>query len=225
VPRQSSEKATIRRPVRLGDEVYGVLYTQLMSRTIKPGSRVSIDSLARELGVSQTPIREALSRLEAEGLVIKTHLVGYRASEQLDRDRLDQLYALRLLLEPHAAHQAATRLTPVQLSTLEDLSEQMNDTRADYDSFARLDGAFHDLIAQASANELIAETLSRLHIHVHLFRLFSPVQATSGAMAEHADLLAAFRATDPAAAEAAMRRHIERSHLRFRSGFEFDEAP
>ena len=225
VPRPNTAKSQIRRPVRLGDEVYGLLYAQLMGRTIKPGSRISIDNLARELGVSQTPIREALSRLEAEGLVVKTHLIGYRASEQLDRERLDQLYTLRLLLEPYAARHAAMRMTKAQRLSLDELAAQMDAARADYDAFARLDEAFHDLIAQAGGNELIQETLARLHIHVHLFRLFRPAQATSGAMEEHAEILTGLHAGDGDAAETAMHRHIERSHKRFRSGFEFDHAP
>ncbi|MDB5623176.1 MAG: GntR family transcriptional regulator [Devosia sp.] len=101
----------IKRPTRLGEEVYNAIYGQLMSRQIAPGGRISVDRLVRELGVSQTPIREALSRLEAQGLEVKTHLVGYSAAEQLDRRRLEQLYELRLLLEPFAAARAARNMS------------------------------------------------------------------------------------------------------------------
>src|SRR5918993_2685520 len=109
----------LRRPARLGDEVYNAIYSQLMSHKITPGGRISVDNLVRELGVSQTPIREALSRLEAQGLVVKTHLIGYSAADQLDRSRLEQLYELRLLLEPFAAAKAAVNMTDASIHRLE----------------------------------------------------------------------------------------------------------
>lgn len=214
----------IKRPPRLGDEVYSTIYSLLMSQKILPGSRISIDNLARELGVSQTPIREALSRLEAQGLVVKTHLIGFSAASQMDRVRLDQLYELRLLLEPFAAHKAASLMAPEQVEALKRMAAEMGNDgkegRVTYSEFARLDGQFHDLIAQASGNELVQETLANLHTHVHLFRLFHHQQATSDANEEHAQLIEAFEARDPDRAERVMRTHVERSHARFRTYFE-----
>lgn len=214
----------IKRPPRLGDEVYNTIYAQLMSQKILPGSRISIDNLARELGVSQTPIREALSRLEAQGLVVKTHLIGFSAASQMDRARLDQLYELRLLLEPFAARKAAALMTPEQFEALKRMAREMANGmgggRVSYSEFARLDSQFHDLIAQASGNDLVHETLANLHTHVHLFRLFHHQQATADANTEHADLLDALEARDVDRAERAMRVHVERSYGRFSSFFE-----
>ncbi|ODT72617.1 MAG: hypothetical protein ABS75_03605 [Pelagibacterium sp. SCN 63-23] len=195
-----------------------------MSQKILPGSRISIDNLARELGVSQTPIREALSRLEAQGLVVKTHLIGFSAASQMDRARLDQLYELRLLLEPFAARKAAALMTPEQFEALKRMAREMANGmgggRVSYSEFARLDSQFHDLIAQASGNDLVHETLANLHTHVHLFRLFHHQQATADANTEHADLLDALEARDVDRAERAMRVHVERSYGRFSSFFE-----
>ena len=78
-----------------------------MALEIAPGARILIDALARELDVSQTPVREALSRLEREGLVRKAHLIGYSAAPQLSRKRFDDLFGFRLLLEPEGARLAA----------------------------------------------------------------------------------------------------------------------
>lgn len=212
----------IKRPPRLGDEVYNTIYSMLMSQTILPGSRISIDNLARELGVSQTPIREALSRLEAQGLVVKTHLIGFSAASQIDRARYDQLYELRLLLEPFVARKAAALITSEQFETLQRLAAEMSVSgqgKVSYSHFARLDGQFHDLIALASGNDLIQETLASLHTHMHLFRLFHHQQAASTANTEHAELIAALETRDEDRAEAAMRVHIERSHDRFSTFF------
>lgn len=212
----------IKRPTRLGDEVYNTIYAQLMSQKILPGSRISIDNLARELGVSQTPIREALSRLEAQGLVVKTHLIGFSAASQMDRGRFDQLYELRLLLEPFAARRAATLITDEQFEGLKRLADEMSAAgqgKVSYSDFARLDEQFHDQIALASGNDLVQETLANLHIHMHLFRLFHHQHAASTANTEHADILDALAAHDADRAEAAMRAHIQRSYDRFSTFF------
>jgi len=73
----------IDRPTSLAGDVYEAIFAQLMSLKIAPGARITVDSLAREFNVSQTPIREALGRLEGEGLVLKTHLIGFRAAPQI----------------------------------------------------------------------------------------------------------------------------------------------
>jgi len=210
---------------RLANEVYDVLLADLMSLKIRPGARITVDALARELGVSQTPLREALGRLEADGLVHKTPLVGYHAAPQIGRDQFEQLFELRLLLEPYAAGRAAERVDAGGLGTLRGLMEEMAATSDDgghpaYQAFARLDARFHDTIVGAGGNELIRTDLARLHTHVHLFRLMFHHRVTAEALDEHAAILRALESGDPAAAEAAMRTHIERSRARFRPAFE-----
>ena len=222
--RQMVAPSQVKRPTRLGDEVYNALYAQLMSRQIAPGGRISVDRLVRELGVSQTPIREALSRLEAQGLVVKTHLIGYSAASQMDSARLTHLYELRLLLEPFAAGRAALTMTDEALAALIRLANEMQASETgpqveSYGRFAQLDSEFHDLIAHASGNELVQETLANLHTHVHLFRLFYHARVTADAIHEHQEIIDALAARDAQAAEAAMRRHIERSRARFGNAF------
>lgn len=214
----------VKRPTRLGEEVYNVIYGQLMSREIPPGGRIAVDRLVRDLGVSQTPIREALSRLEAQGLVVKTHLIGYSAADQLDATRLEQLYELRLLLEPFAAGRAAQFMDETTLESLKKLAADMQSCANDapgeaYGRFAQLDTQFHDQIAAASRNELVQETLANLHIHVHLFRLFYHTRVTTDAIDEHRQLIEALERRAPGAAEAAMRSHLERSRQRFNKAF------
>lgn len=215
----------LRRPTSLGNDVYEALYAQLMSLKIPPGGRISVDSLVRSLGVSQTPIREALSRLEAQGLVIKTHLVGYRAAEQMDLAQLEQLYELRLLLEPFAAGRVAARRDAGVIAELKALDAAMRGedrihSRASYGEFAKRDAEFHNFIARSCGNQLVFDSLQRLHTHVHLFRLFFHVRATTDANREHDELIKAIEAGDRAGAEDAMRRHIEHSKLRFISAFD-----
>lgn len=214
------------RPVSIVDGVYDGIYEKLMSLDIPPGARMSIDAIARDLNVSQTPVREALSRLEREGLVQKAHLIGYSAAPQRSRRQFEDLFAFRLLLEPEGARLAALNMTPESLQRLEEVAADMVhgappvDRTSRYSRFARADAHFHDEILKLAGNEVIRHALADQHIHLHLFRLMFHTRVTQEALEEHESLLAAFRAGDPVAAEAAMRDHISRSRDRLMLAFE-----
>lgn len=209
----------IRRAPGIVDEVYELIRADIMALRIPPDTRVSIDELARQLGVSQTPIREALSRLEATGLVTKRHFVGYYCAPQLDRRQLDELYEMRTLLEPFAARCAAERMDDAQLQAVTQLARAMEpaDSRHSYDRFAVQDSELHDLIAAGSGNPLVRDALSRLHTHLHIFRLRYHSEVTREASAEHAQLIDALTHRKPAAAESAMREHIQKSYQRLQA--------
>jgi DNA-binding GntR family transcriptional regulator len=172
--------------------------------------------LVRELGVSQTPIREALSMLEATGLVTKRHFVGYCSAPQLNRKQLDELYEVRLLIEPYAARCAATRMSDADLAKVRDLAQSMEpgESRVSYNLFADQDSELHDLIVSGSGNKLIQESLARLHSHLHIFRMRFHSEVTKEAYVEHAKLVDALTTRNPDMAEAAMRAHIEKSYNR-----------
>lgn len=197
-----------------------------MSLKIAPGSRITVDNLARELEVSQTPIREALGRLEGEGLVVKTHLVGYSAAPQIGRKQFEELYSLRLLLEVDGARRAVAQLDAQSLKQLTSAAGVMarrsgtGDERARYSQFAREDAVFHDMILKVAGNELIRETLAHQHVHFHIFRLMFHSRVTEEALQEHESIIAAFDARDADAAAEAMRNHIERSRDRLLPVFE-----
>jgi DNA-binding GntR family transcriptional regulator len=213
----------IQRHKGLAEDVYGAIFNKLMSLEISPGARITVDGLVRELEVSQTPIREALGRLESEGLVVKTHLVGYSASPQITRRRFDEIYQLRLLLEPDGARRAAKRGSEEQTLKLKGIAGLMreldNRERSSYARFARLDADFHDKIMEIAGNELIRDTLTHLHTHFHIFRLMFHARVTEEALTEHEAILAALSSRDELAAERTMRDHIERSLHRLLPAF------
>ena len=201
----------IARPSGLAEEVYRRIRADIMSLRIPPDTRVSVDSLARELGVSQTPIREALSMLEANGLVSKRHFAGYQTSPRMDRAQLDELFEFRLLIEPHAAAKAAAAMQGGEMAAL-----ASGEGAGSHDAFADMDTEFHKRIAEGAGNHLIADSLARLHIHIHIFRSCFRSEIAEEAVHEHDAIIAAIRARDGAGAQAAMRRHIERSYERLR---------
>lgn len=212
----SGPTARIKRSPGYVEEIFRVIRADIMSLAIPPDTRISIDDLARRLGVSQTPIREALSMLEAIGLVTKRHFVGYCSAPQLNRRQLDELYEARLLIEPFAARCAAERMDEAAMAKVVAHVEAMTpgETRHVYDQFADQDSELHDLIAAGSGNPIIRETLGRLHSHLHIFRLRFHSDVTTEAVNEHAALVEALVARNPEAAERAMREHIERSYAR-----------
>jgi DNA-binding GntR family transcriptional regulator len=215
----TSQPRTIKRSQGIVDEVFELIRSDIMSLRIPPDTRISIDELVRKLGVSQTPIREALSRLEATGLVTKRHFVGYCCAPQLDRRQLDELYEMRLLLEPYSARCAAARMTDEQIQAVAQLAKAMEpgESRSSYDRFAVQDSELHDLIARGSGNALVQEALARLHTHLHIFRLRFHSEVTREASTEHEALVEALVRRDPAEAEAAMRIHIEKSYQRLQA--------
>ena len=210
------EQRRLKRSQGFVEEVFEIIRADIMSLRIPPDTRISIDSLARQLGVSQTPIREAMSMLEAIGLVTKKHFAGYCSAPQLNRKQLDELYEVRLLIEPYAAARAAERIDQEAMARLVALANSMEpgESRTSYDRFADQDSELHDMIAHGSGNRIIEESLSRLHIHLHIFRLRFHSEVTREAYSEHERLIAALTMRDAAGAEAAMRLHIERSYER-----------
>ncbi len=93
----------------LGDGVYEAVKALVMEHTLAPGDRVNIDALARDLEVSPTPLREALARLESDGLVRKRPLAGYTVTPLLTRQEFTDMFDMRLVLEGSAARWAAER--------------------------------------------------------------------------------------------------------------------
>lgn len=220
----SNSSTQLARPNSLAGGVYDAIFGQLMSLKIAPGARITVDTLVRELNVSQTPIREALGRLEGEGLVVRQHLVGYRAAPQITREGFDELYELRMLLEPDAAAKAATSMTDERYTALQGLAGVMagnsgTEEQLRYSEFARQDAEFHDRILEYAGNSLVRDTLRTQHSHFHIFRLMFHWRVTAEALDEHEALLNAFRDGNPEAARSAMQEHIKNSRTRLLPAF------
>jgi DNA-binding GntR family transcriptional regulator len=212
----------LHRPT-LGDDVYETLRSAVLEHTLAPDDRVNIDALARELDVSPTPVREALARLESEGLVRKRPRAGYTVSPLLTVAEFHDMFDMRLLLEPAAARWAAERATDAQCEQLTaEVARTVDggDERTWHAAFTALDARLHDLVAELSASPLLRESISRLHAHLHLHRRYFPYVQTAITNDEHRDLAAAIRDRDPDRAEAAMRLHLTRARERHLVAFE-----
>jgi DNA-binding GntR family transcriptional regulator len=207
-----------RRSV-LADEIYEILKSKLMDNVVEPGARLSIDGLSRDLKVSATPIREALARLESDGLVTKRAHHGYTAAPLIDARTFDELFRMRLLLEPACASWAAQIATPRQITGMEDLIAEMKtplsgDGYESYKAFAAQDAAFHVALAVATGVGLMVETLERLRPHAQLYRLYYSVGIAEDTVSEHERVLEAVTRRDEAGAAQAMSEHLSASRGR-----------
>jgi DNA-binding GntR family transcriptional regulator len=203
----------------LSEDVYEVLKASIMDNVIPPGGRLSIDQLARDLGVSATPIREALVRLESEGLAQKEALRGYTTTPLLTVPEVEDLFEFRSVLEPWSAARAAERLDGEGLAALQAemasvTSVPQGEGYAAYRDLANQDERFHRLIAELSGNGEVVLAFTRTHCHLRLFRLgYTPDQGDA-TLGEHREIAAAISARDADRARSAMAIHLEQARRR-----------
>jgi DNA-binding GntR family transcriptional regulator len=223
------ESAAVRRLAQrqpLTNDVHDVLIDMLMNHTLGPGTRVNIDALARTLNVSPTPVREALARIEAEGLIVKEPRRGYVVAPLIGLDELRSLLEFRLLIEPAAAAQAAIHATPGEASELQAFARSGGVGSSDDAAVNRLDmlydATFHDTVAALGRNVWLQDSLARLRSHLHMYRLYYRAQQAAATNSEHIAIADAIAARDPEAAAEAMRAHLRtalrRSEQAFASG-------
>lgn len=200
----------------LADNVYQEIFSSLVDGRLSAGAGISIDRVARDLMVSPTPVREALARLEATGLVLRVALKGYRAAPVFTRAELIELMDARLFIEPLNAMRACQRATPELINALElsvmDLHAPAPDVSSvQFHNFCVADEEFHALIAQAGANRFILAAYHSLGGQIQRFRFFTGLGATDAdhAVKEHTRILDAFRAGDPEGARDAMTAHLQ----------------
>jgi DNA-binding GntR family transcriptional regulator len=201
--------------VTLSDEVYESIKTLIMDHAIAPGHRVTIDAVSRQLDVSPTPVREALARLEADGLVVKRPMAGYTTAALLTAAEYDDLFEVRLLLECAAAGRAARDWSPGTPPEFPVMPAPTADPGyAGHAAFTASDAAFHDAVAAASGNPMLRDAITRLHAHLHIHRLNFP--GIGSTQAEHDAIVAAVHRRDETGAADAMRIHLEAARERHR---------
>lgn len=183
----------------------------LVSGRIRPGRVYSAPVLAGELGVSNSPVREAMLALVDEGLMEAVPNKGFRAVSLTDRD-MGEIVELRRLLEVPAAGLAAERGLGARLGELTEIVDEIERSARDGDLAANLaaDRRFHLGILEATGNRRLVRTVARLRDQTRLYNL-EKLAATGDLIpsaAEHRPILAAIAAGDRALAEELMRRHL-----------------
>jgi len=219
-----TENGTGRQP--LADQMYQVLLDQFMDGARGPGEPLNIGALSRELSVSQTPLREALARLEHTGLVRREALRGYRVAPMMSLVEVRQLREARLAIEPSLAAGAAGRTTPEFLADIKAALDEFESSggHADrvaegFETYWRSDDRFHGLIAAQAGNPFLESMYLALAGQIQRFRMFSKLGRTSvnHAAPEHRRVYEAILRGDAEAAAEAMREHIRGAAARILS--------
>ena len=194
------------------------LRTEILEGRRQSGDWLRQESVAREEGVSQTPVREALRQLVAEGLLEHVPYRGIRVVT-LSIEDAEDLYASRAVLEPMAARHAASAITAEELRELSSLHERMLacEIPARLKEYRDLNRRFHETIVAASRRPFLSRTLGNFWsaFPTMLWSNVPGIAATSAPeredpdAAEHAEIIASLAAHDPDRAAAAVRRHVE----------------
>ncbi len=194
----------------LNNQIYQVLKEMIADQRFTPAGYINVEQLTHELGVSRTPLWEAIRRLEQEGIVIHTPHKGVRVRE-LTREMALELYIVREALETTAARLGAGRATPSILSRMESCLKKQNQIvkRGDTVAYSRSDYEFHLLIYEASGITLIKEILEGLRYKA-LPLAFHIRPQLSEFLGYHREILSAFCHKDGQKAEESIRRHNHR---------------
>jgi DNA-binding GntR family transcriptional regulator len=199
----------------LGERAYRRLRESIVQGMLPAGRKISERSIATELGISAQPVREALRRLEQDGMVVTLPRRGTVVAE-VGPAQLGELGRIRAALEGVACALAAERIDAGSLAALAAILKRMTaGTEAgDTDALDEANEEFHALIHRATGNLFLIRSLGSLRAYDHLGRhraIGSTPRDLPKALAEHKGIVAALRRHDPALAEARMRHHILRS--------------
>ncbi|QBX35660.1 GntR family transcriptional regulator [Paracoccus liaowanqingii] len=189
-------------------DAYSLILTAIEGGTYRPGDRLVESELAERFGVSRTPVREALQRLETQAMLVRDGRSLIVAS--LDHNQLAELYTVRAELEALAGRLAARHATPEEVRVLAQMVDEDRRAKGDPEVLARSNKRFHRQIHLASHNRYLVQQLDLVHRTMALMARTSLAAEGRGetALAEHGRIVEAIAAGDGQAADRALRQHI-----------------
>ena len=198
--------------VEQNKDAYELVLEAIDRGVYHPGDRLVESELAERFGVSRTPVREALQRLETQSILVRDGRSMVVAS--LDHDQLGELYAVRAQLEGLAAQLAAQHAAPEEIRILQEMVAQDEAVVDDPAALARANRRFHRQIHLASHNRYLIRQLDSVHRTMALLTTTSLAAEGRGvdAIAEHKAIVEAITKRDMAAADKALRNHISMAY-------------
>lgn len=196
--------------MRLSEKAYHLIKDKIVTLELAPLSVIDEQELQEELGLGRTPIREALHRLAAEGLVIIAPRRGMFVSDISITD-LAKIFEVRLVLEGFCARLASQRITPELIAKMEDdLKPLERLDKLESKALMEIDERYHKMLYEAARNEFLADTLSRLHaLSMRLWYLvLDGLSDVRHAIEQHRDITKALAAGDEDRAEKLVQQHI-----------------
>lgn len=205
---------------RASEQAYAKIRAHLLSGAVTAGEQLTEDQLAQITGVSRTPVREAVRRLEDELLLVRSDTKRLFVADW-SRDDIEEMFALRQMLECHAAERAARRLSRAQVAELEAVNRTLRaaieQPAPDVARFLEANRRFHEAIIDAAHSPRLGQMLAKLveaPVVLRTARSYSLEDLHQSAR-DHDELIAAFAARDPDWARAVMGSHLRRAFHSF----------
>lgn len=222
----TSPSALVHQPVP--DAVYKWLRAAILAGEFAPGQMLRQEALAKRLGVSRVPLREALQRLESEGQVVLHPHRGF-AVASLDAEEIEEIFHLRILIEERAAYQSTRTRTAAHVELLRQLLARMKDLVSDdpqqIAEWCSLNTDFHDVLLGAGKHRHLARIAKSLRNTVEPYiRLeVAMTRSVEGAQREHERIVEAFARGDAYVVAKLCREHCEHTAERLLSGLKKQE--
>src|SRR6056297_93378 len=197
---------------RQGRDAYARLMADIRAGTFRPGDRLTETDLAERLGLSRTPVREAIRQLESDGVVTHVARVG-AVVRTLDYAEITELYEMRTVLEGTAARFAARAASVVEVAELEAINAEMR-AADDAPKLYEANRQFHTVLLNAARNRFLVKSVEAVQKTLLILgpSTMEETSRAAEAIREHDRLIAALHGRDGGDAEAAMREHIEEAH-------------
>ena len=201
----------------LRDVVFNTLRQAILKGELKPGERLMEIALAERLGVSRTPIREAMRKLEQEGLVVMIPRRGAQVANITEKD-LNDVLEVRIALENVAIEKACARMTEEEMRRLWLAAKEFEHTEADV--------AFHEVIYQASDNKRLIQVLNNMREQIYRYRVeyLKEGETRDVLVKEHEELTKAIRERDVERAKQLSFQHIENQRMAIMRSIEAEDA-
>jgi DNA-binding GntR family transcriptional regulator len=222
---EPAHNETIQR-VSMVDNVTERLRHALLSGEIRPGARIKVAELEKRFGVSHIPIREALRRLETEGLIVALPQRAAVAAG-VDLDDLSGLYDLRRIIECAVIRRSVDAMTPEDLDAVRSALTMLEAAADDHDSpqFWDLHRDFHWALLEPGASAWIERVLDQIWLASQRYVRLFVSKTLADAMRDHRELLACCEERDANRAAELLRLHLDRTELAVRQAFVPDEEP
>jgi DNA-binding GntR family transcriptional regulator len=218
--KEMKEKAVSFRGIRpvgknrlIGDIAYDSLKDAIIKGSITPGQRLVENRLSAQMNVSRIPIREAIKKLEKDGLVERTETQGLIV-KGMSRDDIEETFGLRAVLESYAAYLATKRMTDASLKKLEDSLDVYREAldAGDTDKLVQQNTVFHEIIYKAAGSQKLYALINNFKDSIYRYRkpLLDSLDYARGSLVDHEAMVSAMREKDKKKVEQLVKKHILR---------------
>jgi DNA-binding GntR family transcriptional regulator len=203
----------VGKPRSIGDAAYDILKAAILKGDLAPGQRLVEHHLGTQLKTSRIPIREAIKRLEQDGLVEKADKRGF-AVKSVTIEEVEETFGIRAVLESYAAYLATERIDETTISKLETSIEVYKEAMAqgDMEKLMAVNGQFHEIIYRAAGSQKLYSLINNFRDFISRYRrlLLTCQEYAALSLKDHIDMVEAMRAKDKDKVESLVKTHISR---------------